>query len=90
MPSFGFQFPDCTSMPKGDWVGVPVLGIHGDEKYNANANVFEPFRFVKYLSTMKTARVTSYEINSMLQSLVLCILPQDTAKIPILAASLRL
>ncbi|KAI0413446.1 cytochrome P450 [Xylaria grammica] len=53
IPSSGLKLPDGTSMPKGGWVGVPILGIHRDEKYYTNADVFEPFRFVRERSTEK-------------------------------------
>ncbi|KAI1279365.1 cytochrome P450 [Xylaria sp. FL0933] len=60
MPSSGFQLPDGTSMPKGGWVGAPVLGNHLDEKYYVNSNVFEPFRFVNKLLPRENTKATSY------------------------------
>ena len=47
VPSAGLQLPDGTHMPKGGWVGVPVLGLHRDERYYPNPDIYEPFRFVK-------------------------------------------
>ncbi|GAW17465.1 hypothetical protein ANO14919_069220 [Xylariales sp. No.14919] len=61
IPSSGLELPDGTSMPKGGWVGVPILGIHRDEKYYTNADVFEPFRFVKERSTEKAPGSTPHE-----------------------------
>ena len=43
----GLQLPDGTHMPLGGWVGIPVLGIHQDEKFYPQANLYQPFRFVK-------------------------------------------
>lgn len=31
---------------KGLWLGVPVPGIHNDERFYINTEVYDPFRFV--------------------------------------------
>lgn len=38
-----------------------MLGIHRDEKYYPNANVFEPFRFIREPSIQKADKAASYE-----------------------------
>ncbi|KUJ14784.1 cytochrome P450 [Mollisia scopiformis] len=43
----GLQLPDGTNMPVGSWVGIPVLGIHKDEKFYPQADLYQPFRYVK-------------------------------------------
>ena len=61
VPSQGLNLPDGTHMPRGGWVGIPVLGIHRDERYYANPEVYEPFRFVKERASEEPARTsTSY------------------------------
>lgn len=47
VPSSGLRLPDGTNMPKGAWLGVPVLGIHRDKKYYPSPETYDPFRFVK-------------------------------------------
>lgn len=63
VPSAGLQLPDGTHIPKGGWVGVPVLGIHRDEKYYPKPDVYEPFRFVKKPASGEEhmAATSSYE-----------------------------
>ena len=41
------QLPDGTHMPKGGWVGVPVLGVHRDKRFYRDPEVYEPFRYVQ-------------------------------------------
>ncbi|KAK4151733.1 cytochrome P450 [Chaetomidium leptoderma] len=45
----GLELPDDnhTHLPAGSWVGVPVLGIHQDERFYPQAAEYQPFRFVK-------------------------------------------
>ncbi|KAH8886633.1 cytochrome P450 [Thozetella sp. PMI_491] len=47
IPPTGLQLPDGTHIPRGGWIGVPVLGIHQDERFYHHAQTYEPFRFVK-------------------------------------------
>ncbi|MCJ1251308.1 hypothetical protein MMC30_008540 [Trapelia coarctata] len=61
VPSAGMQLPDGTQMPKGSWVGVPVLGIHRDKRYYANPDVYEPFRFVKARSSKEGLKTLAWE-----------------------------
>jgi cytochrome P450 len=43
----GLQLPDGTHLPKGSWVGVPVLGIHRDERFYPRPELYDPYRFVR-------------------------------------------
>lgn len=43
----GIALPGSTvRMPVGSWVGVPVLGIHRDERFYTDPQVYQPFRYV--------------------------------------------
>lgn len=43
----GIVLPGSTvRMPAGSWVGVPVLGIHRDERFYTDPQVYQPFRYV--------------------------------------------
>lgn len=42
----GVELPDGTQMAQGSWLGIPVLGIHMDERFYNDPKVFNPFRFV--------------------------------------------
>lgn len=61
VPSVGLQLPDGTIMPKGGWVGIPVLGIHRDERFYTNPDVYQPFRYVKERSPDEKQKATAYE-----------------------------
>lgn len=43
----GLDLPNGTHVPQGTWVGVPVLGIHRDERYYKNPDSYDPFRYIK-------------------------------------------
>ena len=62
VPSEGINLPDGTPIPKGGWIGIPVLGIHRDDSYYADPEIYEPFRFVKNCSRdeAQTKAFTSY------------------------------
>ena len=34
-------------MPQGTWMGVPVLGIHRDERFYPDSSTYDPYRFSK-------------------------------------------
>lgn len=43
----GISLPgSAVRMPAGSWIGVPVLGIHRDERFYADPQVYQPFRYV--------------------------------------------
>jgi hypothetical protein len=46
MPKDGVTLPNGQHLPQGAWLGVPVPGIHNDERYYHEPEVYEPFRFV--------------------------------------------
>jgi cytochrome P450 len=45
VPKEGVTLPSGQHLPKGTWLGVPVVGIHSDENIYPNAAKYEPFRF---------------------------------------------
>ncbi|KAL8823103.1 MAG: hypothetical protein Q9191_006174 [Dirinaria sp. TL-2023a] len=61
VPSSGLNLPDGTNMPKGGWVGIPVLGIHRDERFYADPYVYQPFRYVKERSTDEKQKAAAWE-----------------------------
>ena len=46
VPAAGLRLPAGAHMPKGSWIGIPVLGIHRDERYYKDAADYQPYRFV--------------------------------------------
>ena len=46
MPKDGITLPNGQHLPQGAWLGVPVPGIHNDERYYHEPEVYTPFRFV--------------------------------------------
>ncbi|OXV06042.1 hypothetical protein Egran_06192 [Elaphomyces granulatus] len=45
IPKEGITLPSWQQLPKGTWLGIPVVGIHSDENIYPNAAKYEPFRF---------------------------------------------
>lgn len=46
MSEEGVELPDGTRVPKGCWLGVVTApGVHMDERYYKDPDVFDPFRF---------------------------------------------
>ncbi|CZT52285.1 uncharacterized protein RSE6_13584 [Rhynchosporium secalis] len=43
----GLVLPDGTQVPRGSWLGVPVLGLHMDDRFYPNARTYDPFRFAR-------------------------------------------
>lgn len=43
-------------MPMGSWVGLPVLGIHRDERFYPNSEVYMPFRFVDHAGELAAGK----------------------------------
>ncbi|KAJ5115547.1 hypothetical protein N7526_011428 [Penicillium atrosanguineum] len=46
MPINGVTLPDGQHLRQGAWIGVPVPGIHNDERFHDQPEVYDPFRFV--------------------------------------------
>ncbi|KAH8883280.1 cytochrome P450 [Thozetella sp. PMI_491] len=42
----GVRLPDGTPLPYGTWLGIPVLGVHMDERFYPNPHRFDPYRFI--------------------------------------------
>lgn len=40
----GLNLPDGTHIPRGGWLGIPVLGLHMDERYYPDPTTYDPFR----------------------------------------------
>lgn len=40
----GLDLPDGTHIPRGGWLGVPVLGLHMDDRFYPNPKKYDPFR----------------------------------------------
>ncbi|KAI9155716.1 Cytochrome P466 monooxygenase [Paramyrothecium foliicola] len=49
----GLELPDGTHLPKGTWVGVPVVGVHRDERFYPNAMTYDPYRFLRLRHEME-------------------------------------
>lgn len=45
VPIDGIQLPNGTHVPRGTWLGVPVLGIHRDERFYPEPSTYDPYRF---------------------------------------------
>ena len=45
LPKEGVTLPSGQHLPKGTWLGVPIVGVHSDENIYPNAANYEPFRF---------------------------------------------
>ncbi|KAI3396064.1 hypothetical protein diail_481 [Diaporthe ilicicola] len=45
VPAQGVQLPNGIQVPQGTWLGVPVLGIHRDERFYPDSATFDPYRF---------------------------------------------
>ncbi|KAH7320701.1 cytochrome P450 [Stachybotrys elegans] len=43
----GLKLPNGTLLPRGSWVGVPVVGIHRDERFYPKSSTYDPYRFLK-------------------------------------------
>ncbi|KAL8640653.1 MAG: hypothetical protein Q9228_002455 [Teloschistes exilis] len=43
----GLCLPDGTHIPQGGWLGIPVLGLHMDERFHPNAQQYDPFRWAR-------------------------------------------
>lgn len=43
----GLKLPDGTHIPRGGWIGIPVLGLHMDSRFYPNPQNYDPFRFAK-------------------------------------------
>lgn len=41
----GVSLPDGTHVPQGTWLGVPVLGIHRDDRFYRDSSTYDPYRF---------------------------------------------
>ncbi len=51
----GLKLPDGTHLPRGSWVGVPVLGVHRDERFYPDSTTYDPYRFMKLRDNIKRA-----------------------------------
>ncbi|KAL2126380.1 hypothetical protein VTI74DRAFT_1019 [Chaetomium olivicolor] len=45
LPKDGVTLPSGQHLPRGTWLGVPVVGIHSDENIYPDAAIYQPFRF---------------------------------------------
>ncbi|KAL8751073.1 MAG: hypothetical protein Q9184_006186 [Pyrenodesmia sp. 2 TL-2023] len=43
----GLDLPDGTHIPQGGWLGVPVLGLHMDDRFYPSPKTYDPFRYVR-------------------------------------------
>ncbi|KAI4221182.1 MAG: hypothetical protein L6R36_007082 [Xanthoria steineri] len=43
----GLSLPDGTHIPQGGWLGVPVLGLHNDERFYPEPFKYDPFRYAR-------------------------------------------
>ncbi|KUI64054.1 Fumitremorgin C monooxygenase [Cytospora mali] len=55
----GIVLPGSTvRMPAGSWVGVPVLGIHRDERFYTDPQLYRPFRYVDSAESLDASKPT--------------------------------
>ncbi|KAL1873165.1 hypothetical protein Daus18300_003984 [Diaporthe australafricana] len=60
VPESGLVLPGSSiRMPEGSWVGVPVLGIHRDERFYSNPQVYMPFRFADSAGELEAGKPTT-------------------------------
>lgn len=60
VPGSGITLPGTsTRMPAGSWVGVPMLGIHRDERFYPNPQAFVPFRFADSAGELEAGKPTT-------------------------------
>jgi cytochrome P450 len=45
LPKEGVTLPSGQHLPRGTWLGVPVVGVHSDESIYPDAATYQPFRF---------------------------------------------
>ena len=45
LPREGVTLPSGQHLPRGTWLGVPVVGVHSDENIYPDAATYQPFRF---------------------------------------------
>ena len=43
----GLSLPNGTHVPRGAWLGVPVIGLHNDDRFYPEAWKYDPFRYVR-------------------------------------------
>ncbi|KAL8871199.1 MAG: hypothetical protein Q9174_002918 [Haloplaca sp. 1 TL-2023] len=43
----GLSLPNGTHVPRGAWLGVPVIGLHRDDRFYPEALKYDPFRFAR-------------------------------------------
>lgn len=41
----GVTLPNGTHLPKGAWIGTPMLSVHYDERFYSDPEEYKPFRF---------------------------------------------
>ncbi|KAI4247128.1 MAG: hypothetical protein L6R42_009709 [Xanthoria sp. 1 TBL-2021] len=46
----GLSLPDGTHIPRGGWLGVPVLGLHNDDRFYPEPWKYDPFRYARLKS----------------------------------------
>lgn len=60
VPESGVPLPGTSiRMPAGSWVGVPMLGIHRDERFYPNPQAFMPFRFADSAGELEAGKPTT-------------------------------
>jgi cytochrome P450 len=59
----GLSLPDGTHLPKGSWVGVPVVGVHRDERFYPDPRTYNPYRFL-HLKQKADPRVSASELDA--------------------------
>ncbi|KAL8728149.1 MAG: hypothetical protein Q9166_005599 [cf. Caloplaca sp. 2 TL-2023] len=57
----GLKLPDGTHIPRGGWLGIPVLGLHMDDRFYPNPQDYDPFRCAR----MKQDRVNAQRRESL-------------------------
>ncbi len=58
MKKEGVYLPDGQHIPYGTYLACPVAGVAGDERFYANADKFDPFRFLTEAVDEKTGTKT--------------------------------
>jgi hypothetical protein len=60
VPGNGLSLPGTgIQMPAGSWVGIPVLGIHRDERFYPDSQVYKPFRFADRAGELEAGKPTT-------------------------------
>ncbi|KAH8892091.1 cytochrome P450, partial [Thozetella sp. PMI_491] len=60
----GLDLPDGTHLQRGAWVGVPIIGVHQDERFYPDSTTYDPYRFIKLRNKVTNKTTTDQGIST--------------------------